>query len=185
MQQFEITLKNEKRRFYDRFALFIYLLNGAGIVAALFYTDQEIINKNSSYLLLIILIILLATPLIALILKKVTLYFKSFLFASLAIALYWVLFGYWWVAICLVILLLLYVTAKRTLKVSFSDDKILFPSFPVKNIKWNELNNLVLKDRLLTIDFKNNKLIQQDIDAKSYLINEQEFNDFCRQHLNK
>jgi hypothetical protein len=185
MQQFEITLKNEKSRFYDRFAVFIYLLNGAGIVVAQLYSDQEIINKNSPYLFLIILLILVASPLIVLIQKKVTLYFKSFLFASLSIALYWILLGYWWIAICLVILLLLYVVAKRTLIVVISPDKVLYPSFPVKRIKWNYLNNLVLKDRILTIDFKNNKLIQQDIDVKSYSINEQEFNDFCRQHLNK
>jgi hypothetical protein len=185
MKQFEIILKNEKISFYDRFALFIYLLNGAGIIVAFFYTNLEIFNKNIPYIFLIILLISVISPLIVLIQKKVALYFKTFLTASLAIAFYWILLGFWWIAMCLLLLFLLFVSAKRILKVIFSPDKILYPSFPVKKIKWNELNNLVLKDRLLTIDFKNNKLIQQDIDAKSYLVNEQEFNDFCRQYLNK
>jgi hypothetical protein len=185
MQQFEITLKNEKNRFYDRFALFIYLLNSAGIVVALFYTDRNIINNNSPYLFLTIFIIAIAFPFIQLIQKKVTLYLRSFLIASLAIVLWWVLLGFWWIAICYLLLFLLYVTAKRNLRVSFYPDKILYPSFPIKKIKWNELNNLVLKDRLITIDFKNNKLIQQPIDAESYSVNEQEFNDFCSQQLKK
>ena len=63
-------------------------------------------------------------------------------------------------------------------------DKILYPSLPQKNISWPELNAIILKDGLLTIDFKNNKLIQQTIDENS-TVNEQDFNEFCRQQLKK
>ena len=72
---------------------------------------------------------------------------------------------------------------KKTL-VSIFTDKILYPSLPQKNISWPELNAIILKDGLLTIDFKNNKLIQQTIDENS-TVNEQDFNEFCRQQLKK
>jgi hypothetical protein len=39
---------------------------------------------------------------------------------------------------------------------------------------------VILKDGILTIDFRNDKLIQQEI---SESINEPEFNEFCRDSL--
>jgi hypothetical protein len=75
----------------------------------------------------------------------------------------------------------LYNLSKRKLKVSFAN-QIIYPSFPTRIIQWNELNNVILKDGLLTIDFKNNKIIQQLI-KHSNAINEKEFNEFCKQQL--
>lgn len=45
--------------------------------------------------------------------------------------------------------------------------------------QWNEFSNVVLKDSLLTLDFKNNKLLQLSIEETSSLIDEKAFNDFC------
>ncbi len=45
--------------------------------------------------------------------------------------------------------------------------------------KWSEISNVVLKDNLLTLDFKNNKLIQVAVDEKHTTTNEQEFDEFC------
>lgn len=93
-------------------------------------------------------------------------------------------FHYYIPGIISLFLSILYFISKREFLVYLNEDHIRYPSFPAKNIKWAELNNLVLKDGLLTIDFKNNKLIQQAIDENSP-VNEQEFNEFCRQQLNK
>lgn len=46
--------------------------------------------------------------------------------------------------------------------------------------QWNEFSNIILKDNLLTLDFKNNKLIQVSIDEKQKAIDENAFNDFCK-----
>ena len=45
---------------------------------------------------------------------------------------------------------------------------------------WNEFSNIILKDGLLTLDFKNNKLIQVAIDEEKMTVDENEFNEFCR-----
>ena len=68
-----------------------------------------------------------------------------------------------WLAIVHIILLALDTIARRSLRVNFNADNIEYPSFPKKNIKWDELENVVLKDGLLTMDFKNNKLTQDEI----------------------
>ncbi len=184
MQKFELVLKNEKQKFYDRFAILIMMLNGCGLTAAILYSDHGIFNKTGPVLFLALAFVVVAYPLTLLIKKKVTSHLKRFLFTSFPIVLYWILIGYWWVGVVTSFLLLCYVIAKRDLKLAIGEEQILFPSFPVRVIKWEDLNNLILKDRLLTIDLKNNKLIQQLIDERSYSINEREFNDFCRQQLN-
>lgn len=51
-------------------------------------------------------------------------------------------------------------------------------------VEWNELTNLVKKHDLLTLDFKNNKLLQVEI-INGDDINENEFNQFCRGQLGK
>jgi hypothetical protein len=75
---------------------------------------------------------------------------------------------------------------------ALSDKSILFTQNHVRprvlfgqRIEWSTLSNVILKDNVLTIDYKNNKLLQQEIDDSISLINEQEFNDFCRLQLGK
>lgn len=69
-------------------------------------------------------------------------------------------------------------------EVAFDADEIVFNSFPKKSYQWSDLQNVVLKDNVLTIDFRNNKLIQKETDAPvSYSI-ETEFNGFCANMLN-
>ena len=49
-------------------------------------------------------------------------------------------------------------------------------------VEWSELANVIKRDDLLTLDFKNNRLMQvQIINADD--IPENEFNQFCRQQL--
>ena len=50
---------------------------------------------------------------------------------------------------------------------------------------WKDISNVVLKDGILTIDLKNNKLIQSVISKESADINEREFNLFCKEQLNQ
>jgi hypothetical protein len=49
-------------------------------------------------------------------------------------------------------------------------------------IEWNELANVIKRDDLLTLDFKNNRLMQVQI-LNADDVSENEFNQFCRQQL--
>lgn len=65
-----------------------------------------------------------------------------------------------------------------------SETNITLPGLSGERIiEWNELTNVIKKHDLLTIDFKNNKLLQVQIVNDD--IDENEFNPFCREQLNK
>lgn len=68
---------------------------------------------------------------------------------------------------------------KTSPEVAFDKDEIVFNSFPKKVYLWSDVNNVVLKDGLLTIDFKNNKLIQKPVSEDVTIADEQDFNEFC------
>ena len=85
----------------------------------------------------------------------------------------------------LLLFILLDFIAHKKLVVDVTDKRIAVPYIMEKTVDWNEVNNVILKDGLLTIDFKNNKLFQQLILNSDEDINEKEFNDFCKQQLNK
>ena len=72
-------------------------------------------------------------------------------------------------------------------EIGFSTDKIIVKKLFKRTIHWNELNNAMIKDGLLTLDFKNNKLFQaetdDDEDNEEYDASEEEFNAFCQEHL--
>ena len=57
-----------------------------------------------------------------------------------------------------------------------------------KKINWNELNRVVLRDDMLTIDFKNNKLIQLYTDNEEndeYEVGCDEFNAYCQNRIDE
>jgi hypothetical protein len=67
---------------------------------------------------------------------------------------------------------------------AFDDEGIVVNSLPRKYYLWAQVTNVVLKDGILTIDFKNNKLIQKPIESYTSANEEQEFNEFCKSRLN-
>jgi hypothetical protein len=63
---------------------------------------------------------------------------------------------------------------------------VLMPGlFQPALINWNELNNVVVKDGILTIDLKNDKVYQLDIDEAKTGETPEYINEYCRQHLAK
>lgn len=69
-------------------------------------------------------------------------------------------------------------------EIGFSENEISFNTFPRKILNWNEVDNALIKDGLITIDQKNNKLFQREIEGYVTADIEKEFNDFCHRCLN-
>lgn len=183
MSQFIFILKNEKTASYKKSILAIIGLVVLFFLYLAFSTDDNQI-KNFS---------LIATGFITLsfglqyFLKKSNKEFSA-VFTSIGFVIFvFITWQLWWQAFAMIIILLFYFWSIRTPKVYISKEAIIFPSLPAKHIKWESLNNLLLKDNLLTIDFKNNKLIQAELISgqKEGIINEKIFNDFCKQQLNQ
>ncbi|MFT3903472.1 MAG: hypothetical protein QM727_09875 [Niabella sp.] len=101
------------------------------------------------------------------------------------IAVRWFRFHNYWAFFANMALWLLYVIARRNMEISISESHISYPSFPKKNFNWQELSNVILKDGLLTIDCKNNKIYQHYVENSETLANEAEFNEFCHRQITK
>ena len=68
-------------------------------------------------------------------------------------------------------------------KILVSEKSIVLPGLSGDRIvEWTQLANVVKKHDLLTLDFKNNKLLQVQVINADH-IDEDEFNQFCQQQL--
>ena len=72
-----------------------------------------------------------------------------------------------WLALIYLIAALLEKQVKFPQEVAFDENEIVFNTLPRKTYRWNDLNGVILKDGMLTIDFKNNRLIQRRIESNS------------------
>lgn len=89
-----------------------------------------------------------------------------------------------WMAILYALAGLLEKQVKFPQEIGFSENEISFNTFPRKVLKWNEINNALIKDGIITIDLKNNKLYQKEIEGYVTADIEKEFNDFCYRCIN-
>lgn len=178
MKQYELILQNEKERSYKRISIFLLIIN---FISILYLTYENGFTKWGP------LIISIAAAFSVF----VSFYFKNknekiiFPGAFFLFSMAWLTAGYWLPAILNFIFLFLHLLSLQSPVVSINDSNIIYPSFPKKKIDWKELSNLILKDGLLTIDFKNNRIIQQKIAETASMIDEKEFNEFCHQQLKK
>ncbi len=92
---------------------------------------------------------------------------------------------YVWIFAVYVIAAVMEKQVKFPREIAFDETEVVFNTFPRKHYQWDELSNVVLKDGLLTLDFKNNKLLQKEIDSQTTPQLEKEFNEFCRSILSK
>lgn len=89
-----------------------------------------------------------------------------------------------WTGLLLIIMALLEKYTKTNLEIGFTHDAIVFNTFFKKRYQWNEFSNILLKDNMLTLDFKNNKLIQKETIDDTGDADEDEFNAYCSSRLN-
>ena len=68
--------------------------------------------------------------------------------------------------------------ALQKLQFIFNIDVVKKENFPKKEFGLNTFSNVMLKDNMLTLDFKNNKILQAEIES-ALNINEEEFNSFA------
>ena len=74
---------------------------------------------------------------------------------------------------------------KRPLEIGFSGKQVVINSLFKRSYVWTDFNNVVLKDGLLTLDFKNNRLLQKEVvdEEDEDDADEAEFNDYCQIRL--
>lgn len=96
-------------------------------------------------------------------------------------ALFWLQEGVYLMSLLVFVFSCFATIFKKKITILANETHIQYNSFPKKMFSWENLNNVVLKDGMLTIDFKNNRIIQQLIEEKH--IDETAFNQFCTHQL--
>ena len=178
MQQFQITLKNEKARVYILLSQVVVILHIITFLSLAIFSNNKVVTWTCIASLVLLLLIFILSRLIRRIEWQPGLH-TLFLILMLT----WINMRQYWMAAIPLAFDILFILFVRRLLVIVSKNYIIYPSLPAKKIKWDKLSNAMIKDNLLTIDFKNNKLIQQPVDDFGYGINEKEFNEFCSQQL--
>lgn len=68
-------------------------------------------------------------------------------------------------------------------EIGFTREKVVRNTFPSKTYQWFEIDNVLIRDNLFTLDLRNNKIIQKTLDEAITPELEKEFNEYCRQQL--
>lgn len=177
MQQFDIILKNDKIRSYNNIALIFLFLNFAIFIFLLFYDEYR--YPALAFISALIVYLLLRWYLYH---NNKTIYFiDEFVFFIPAAG--WFGLHNYLIAIGCLIMGFLYKLSLQKLKFVFTRGNIMKMNFPKKEFKWSSFNNIILKGSILTLDFKNNKLLQAEIENAD--VNEKEFNAFVQLQLQK
>jgi hypothetical protein len=179
---YTFIVKNEKTKNYKAISQLLVFFNLLGFIFLLMNSDEVIGRKIWLLFSIVATAVYTFFAVLERIFKKTTPDFwhrSIFIYCAAA----WLYEGYWWLSILLIVFILFDYLAQRKLVVTITDKKIILPTLPRKEVEWNELNNLVLKDDLLTVDFKNNKIFQQLIFNSDEEIDENKFNDFCKSRL--
>jgi hypothetical protein len=175
-----VTLKKSDYRFVDQVSQIMYLF--ALVMFGYFYYHHP--KTGVVYLVVGGAILLAWAYTIFRKQKKGEAFFRTGLFIA---GLGWILGPERsvWMAILYAVAGLLEKQVKFPAEIGFSEKEITFNTLPKKVLPWSEIKNVVIKDGLLTIDQKNNRLTQKEIEGYVTREIEKEFNDFSSRCIAK
>lgn len=176
-----VTLKNERKKYVDFISILICFLS------VLFFVKAFI---NSGFAAFVF-------PVAAVLIAVITGYniYSSYKFPSttryysraLMIAgIAWLVVpvvALKWLSVPIIILSLVEKFSKANLEIGFDTNSVVINSLFKKRYAWTDFSNIILKDNVLTLDFQNNKVIQQETIDEPGDADEDEFNEWCREKL--
>ena len=180
-QFYRVVIPNEQYKYIQPFQVSILIVNAVSLALVAYYQGDSIQYIWPLLLLLSTFIILYQKKLARFaFFRKVNFAETGFLWAITG----WIFLGHLWVASAVAAIALLKGAVKKNFEFVLREKEIHLRIFPQQRIMWSDLQNVVLKDGVLTVDFKSNKIIQSEIlPFESNISDEAEFNEFCRSRL--
>jgi hypothetical protein len=177
MERFELILRNDKIKWYRNIAWIFLALNFAIFIFLLFFD----VYRFPALAFIIALGLYVAMR--GYLFKKgnTVSFLDEFVFFIPAAG--WFGMHSYMIAVGCLLMGLLYKLSLQKIRFVFERGSITKANFPKKEFRWEAFNNVILKDAILTLDFKNNKLVQTEIDNPG--VNETEFNSFAQFQLQK
>lgn len=69
------------------------------------------------------------------------------------------------------------------IEIGLDSSGITFNHFPQKFYAWDQIQQIIIKDGLVTIDYKNNRIFQKELENSTTKEEEAEVNQYCQQFL--
>lgn len=156
---FRFIIKNEKYKLYRRIAAFIFLL----LALAFFYASMSAVSSFQRFLLILVGSLLFINTLYAFFSKNES--DRSYIGLYLIAAMVWFTeIGGLFPPLILIVLMVLQLLAQTRISLSVSREGVILKSYSENEYTWNEIENMVLRDGLLTVNLSNNKMIQLEAD---------------------
>jgi len=177
--KYVVVLKNLHNRYIDLLGLLLSFIS-----AVCFARELTLANKvGVAYLIgLVFVTAVIIYNLVQTARKRKVYYSRALLIAALV----WMKMPYWqWLAFIFIVLALLEYQAKYAVEIGFADDQVVINSLFKRKYRWDQFNNIILRDGLLTLDFTSNRVLQREIedDEDEEDADEREFNEYCQRQL--
>ncbi len=179
MNQFTFTLKDNNQKAFNSFFWFLLFLN---IIAASVVVISTAGKPQKIIAIITIALYFILTAAFFLLKNKFKFNLYQLVVFTLMIV-FWLLQSAWLPAIiCIAAIFFAYKILQTKSTAIFSTQNITLTKLLFKKVHdWSAVENVVLKDSLLSIDFKNNQLLQAEIAGQNPAIDEKAFNFFCSQ----
>jgi hypothetical protein len=173
-----VSVKNERNKYVNTISIFVCMISVA------FFINQQIKTRQLSLLLFIPTLLILAglgwNRYQAGKNDRIVYYRRILILTGVV----WLMMPFMQgLAVPFILLAFLEKSARMPLEVGVINDGVVIHSLLKRAFSWSDLNNIILKDGLLTLDFKNNRLFQKEIVESADDIIEYEFNEYCKNHL--
>ncbi len=182
MNQFLFTLKDNNQKAFNSFFWFLFFLH---FIAAAVRAFNATNNYQKNIAASSMAVFLLLTAFFFLFKNKIKQ--KNYQLVLLGLmVLFWLVQAAWLPALIVVMAVSLsFVILKKKSEAIFSAAEIIITrSVFKKNYSWAAVQNVILKDNLLSVDFKNNHLLQVELSTDNMSVDENSFNQFCKRQLN-
>lgn len=175
-----ITLRQENAKAADIFGVLLSALPFAYFLRLFSETGQTLFPISAGIIMLLLIVNFIKWR------KKKPINFR-FVFGVIAITFIIIKneFDTIWLAVLYFVLIFAEAQFKRMPEKGFDANGITDNGWIRTFVPWNEIKNVLVKDGLLTVDYKNNKLIQKEIDGESTPATDAEFNSFCALQITK
>lgn len=107
----------------------------------------------------------------------------SYAFSVCFVAWLTIPYSNWLLAAMYFVSLLLETQVKFPFEIGVNEDGITIKAFPKKYFSWANFVNVIIRDNMLTMDFKNNRILQQETEDDVPFDLQDEFNAFCKRQL--
>lgn len=181
MSTFSICIPNEKAATY-KLVTFIIALMQIPAFAFVFFNVPAGPPFNLSIIGLLLSVMAFGMYLV----KIYTSLLKPFRIeiAFIVFALIWFMMGYYLMPLLLLLFAILGFYTNKKMVIHFKKEGILYPSFPPKTLLWTAVDFVLLKDGILSIEMKDNRLMQFTLDeSTANEIDSFSFNNFCKKQV--